>query len=197
MYSTALARKKLSGRNPRRRNRNVRQGGIKMASFVFIAWFSFKIFIQMSSGGYLHSITSEASGATGFTLAQGVVIMAFTYTHIAIPKSRRAKIELCLNGPIHFGCGTVANGSTHSVLLQTQVVDFCQRAIRFRKSPFVDLDRARRHGARDARLLPLHPPRLQDRFEIQVRPARIARFLPGAAPDYAHAAGSRGPVDHS
>ena len=61
--------------------------------------------------------------------------MAFIYTHIAIPKSRRAKIELCLNGPIHFGSGAVANGSTHSVLLQTQVVDFCQRAIRFRQSP--------------------------------------------------------------
>src|SRR5262249_50419767 len=42
MYSTALARKKQSGRNPRRRNRNVCQGGIKMASFVFIAWFSFQ-----------------------------------------------------------------------------------------------------------------------------------------------------------
>src|SRR5215510_15811445 len=91
MYSIPLARKKQSGRNPRRRNRNVRQGGIKMASFVFIAWFSFKNFTQMSPVRYLHSITSEAPGATGFTLAQGVVIMAFTYTHIAIPRSRRGK----------------------------------------------------------------------------------------------------------
>jgi len=90
-----------------------------MASFVLIAWFSFKIFIQMSPVRYLHSITSEASGATGFTLAQGVVIMAFTYTHIAIPISRRAKIESCLNGPIKFGSGAMANGSTHSVFLQT------------------------------------------------------------------------------
>src|SRR5262245_60510460 len=82
-----------------------------------IAWFSFKIFTQLSPVHHLHSITSGASGATGFTLAQGVVIMAFTYTHIAIPKSRRAKIELCLNGPIHFGSGATVNGSTHSNLL--------------------------------------------------------------------------------
>src|SRR5262249_56995412 len=129
-------------------------------------------------------ITSGASGATGFTLTQGVVIMAFTYTHIAIPKSRRSKIELCINGPIHFGSGAMANGSTHSNLLQTQVVDFCEGAIRFRQSPFVDLDRARRRGARAARLFPLCPPRLPDRFEIQVRPGRIARFLSGAAADY-------------
>src|SRR5262245_2069330 len=162
MYSTALARKKQSGRNPRRRNRNVCQGGIKMASFVLIAWFSFKIFTQLSPVHHLHSTTSEAPGATGFTLAQGVVIMAFTYTHITIPKCRRAKIELCLNGPIHFGSGAVANGSTHSILLQAQVVDFCQRAIRFRQSPFVDLARVRRRGARAAGLFPLRPARLPD-----------------------------------
>src|SRR5262245_12989006 len=196
MYSTALARKKQSGRNPRRRNRNVCQGGIKMASFALIAWFSFKIFTQMSPVRYLHSITSGASGATGFTLAQGVVIMAFTYTHIAIPKSRRAKIEVCLDGPIHFGSGATANGSTHSNLLQTQVVDFCERAIRLRRSPFVDLDRVRRRGARAARLFPLRPPRLPDRFKIQARPGRIARLISGAAADYANAAGGRGPIDH-
>src|SRR5262245_4858134 len=120
----------------------------------------------MSPAGYPHSITLEAPGATGFTLAQGVVIMAFTYTHIAIPKSRRAKIDLCLNGPIHFGSGAVANGSTHSILLQTQVGDFCQRPIRFRRSPLVGLARARRRGARAARLSPLRPSRLPDRFEV-------------------------------
>src|SRR5262245_21641089 len=118
MYSIALARKKQSGRNPRRRNRNVRQGGIKMASLALIAWFSFKIFIQLSPAHYPHSITSEASGATGFTLAQCVVIMAFINTHTLQSRRAGAKIELCLNGPIHFGSGAVANGSTHSVLLQ-------------------------------------------------------------------------------
>src|SRR5215510_316418 len=194
MYSTALARKKQRGRNPRRRNRNVCQGGIKMASFVLIAWFSFKNFTQMSPVRYLHSITSEASGATGFTLAQGVVIMSFIYTHIAIPKSRRTNIELCLNGPIHFGSGAVANGSTHSVLLQTQVVDFCQRAIRFRQSPFMVLARARRGGGRAARLFPLRQARLPDQLEIQTRPDRVTRRAAGAAADSAHAARGRGPV---
>jgi hypothetical protein len=53
-----------------------------MASLALIAWFSFKIFIQLSPTRYPHSITSEASGATGFTLAQCVVIMAFIkHTH--------------------------------------------------------------------------------------------------------------------
>jgi hypothetical protein len=62
-----------------------------MASVVLIAWFSFKNITQMSPVRYLHSITSDAPGATGFTLAQGVVIMAFTYTHIAIPEEQARK----------------------------------------------------------------------------------------------------------
>lgn len=44
-----------------------------------------------------HSIISQAPNANGFTLAQGVVIMAFLNTHLAVPMSKRVKIGLMFN----------------------------------------------------------------------------------------------------
>src|SRR5262245_16599109 len=50
--------------------------------------------LQICTVRYMYSTISWDSSATGFTLAQGVVIMAFQYihTHLAVPKLRRTII---------------------------------------------------------------------------------------------------------